>query len=91
MKIAAKLSGTFLAGIGVILCVLLFLPKNSEVPEQTVEVGRVLQMPCEEHGSHAVTVTSTQIVRTYNLSRDDGAEAVFTQDELLQFIAELGQ
>lgn len=60
------------------------------VPAQVVEVGFKFDMPCEEHGKHVIEVTGTELVRTYTLRRDDGAEGVFGQEDLVGWLAELG-
>lgn len=60
------------------------------VPSQAVEVGLKFDMPCEEHGKHVVEVVNSELIRMYTLRRDDGAEGVFAQEDLVGWLVELG-
>jgi hypothetical protein len=90
MNILKQVVGTVvLLGAGVLIGKVA-LPQPEPAPEQVVATGMQFEMPCPEHGKHVVTVTGTQVVRLYDLSRDDGATGTFPQEDLLGLMEELG-
>ena len=90
MNILKQVVGTVvLLGAGVLIGKVA-LPQPEKAPEQMIEIGMQFDMPCPEHGKHVVTVTGTQVVRLYDLSRDDGATGTFSQEDLLGLLIDLG-
>lgn len=67
-----------------------FVSKGEVVPPQSVRIGLVVDMPCEEHGMDKATVDKTEIVRFYHVVGNHGEEMNVDQDMLLRALQELG-